>query len=187
MASRPKEMRLKKKLAEIAKREGLASPIEWIVSQIASGVTVTQMAKDVAAMELDEHRSEVFSRNWYSMIVNRLPVQEGERPAKEQIAAARREAAYVLLDHALEISDEPAHDSASVQRNRLRSDVRLRMAALWNREELGDRAGVAVHLDLGALHIEALRQRQCEMMTAYSQPVLQSGEADYEAEGGGAG
>ena len=110
MASRPKEMRLKRKLAEIAKREGLETPIEWVVSQVASGVTVTQMAKDVAAMELERHPSELFSRNWFSMMVNKLPVLEGERPAKEQIAAARREAAYVLLDHALEISDEPASD-----------------------------------------------------------------------------
>ena len=52
MASRPKEMRLKKKLAAIAASEGFARPIEWVVSEIASGVTVTQIAKNVAVLEL---------------------------------------------------------------------------------------------------------------------------------------
>jgi hypothetical protein len=110
-------------------------------------------------------------------VANRLKVPEGEPTAKEQIAAARREAAYVLLDDALRISDEPAEDSASVQRNRLRSDVRLRTAALWNRDELGDRAGVTVNLDLGALHLDALRRRA--VMHARVAPMLGTGEPDY--------
>jgi hypothetical protein len=107
-------------------------------------------------------------------------VREGETPAKEQIAVARREAAYVLLDDALRISDEPADDSASVQRNRLRSDVRLRTAALWNRDELGDRSGVTVNLDLGALHLDALRRRA--VTHARVVPMLETGEDDYMVE-----
>ena len=177
MASRPKEARLKRKLAAIAKGEGLETPIEWVVSQVASGVTVTQMAKEVAAIELPGHPPESFSRNWFSTVANRLQVREREASAKEQIAAARREAAYVLLDDALKISDEPAEDSASVQRNRLRSDVRLRTAALWNRAELGDRTGVTVNLDLGALHLDALRRRA--VPHARVVPMLETGEADY--------
>ena len=182
MASRPKEARLKKKLVAIAKREGFGAAIEWVVSEVASGVTITQMAKDVAASELPGHPAEQFSRNWYSMIVNKLPVPEGEPSAKDQIAAARREAAYVLLDDALKISDEAADDSASVQRNRLRSDVRLRTAALWNRDELGDRAGVTVNLNLGALHLDALRKRA--VTQGRIAPMLETGEADYTVDNG---
>lgn len=174
---------MKKKLAVIAKREGYQSPIEWVVSQIASGLTVTQLAKDVAAMELADHPPESFSRNWFSTVVNRLPVPEGSRPAREQIAEARRQAAYVLLDHALEIADEPAQDSASVQRNRLRSDVRLRTAALWNREELGDRAAMSISWDLGALHLAALQQRKLPPIQTV--PLLESGEPDYTLESSG--
>jgi hypothetical protein len=177
VASRPKETRLQKKLSEIAGREGFGSPIDWVVSEVASGVTITQMAKNVAAMELPEHPAEGFSRNWFSMIVNKLPVLEGTPSAKEQIAAARKEASYVLLDEAIGIADEPAHDNAAVQRNRLRTDVRLRTAALWNRDELGDRAGVAVKVDLGALHLNVLRHHA--VIHTQTTGMLDSGEADY--------
>jgi len=98
--------------------------------------------------------------------------------AKEQIAAARREAAYVLLDYSIQIADEPANDSASVQRNRLRSDVRLRTAALWNREDLGDRSGATMKINIGALHIEAMRARTLQAQAAVQQ--LDSGGPDFE-------
>jgi hypothetical protein len=181
VASRPKELRLKRKLTAIAKHDGFATAIEWIVSEVASGVTITQIAKNVAALELPAYPREELSRNWFSMLVNKLAVPEGSPSAKEQIAAARREASYVLLDEAIGIADEPADDSASVQRNRLRSDVRLRTAALWNREELGDRSGVTVSLSLGELHLDALRRRN--VPHAQSRPILESGEeADYTIE-----
>jgi hypothetical protein len=169
---------LKKKLQAIAGRAGLTTPLEWVVSEVASGVTITQLAKDVSGMDLPGHPEEEMSRNWFSMVVNKLPVPPGAPSAKEQIAAARREAAYVLLDHAIQIADEPANDSASVQRNRLRSDVRLRTAALWNREELGDRSAVTMKLNIGALHIEAMRARTLQTRAAI--PQLEAGALDFE-------
>ena len=176
MASRPKEARLTKKLAALAARDGYDTPIAWVVNQIENGTNVTTLARDVAAIELPDHLAEPCSRNWFSMVINKMPVREGASSAKEQIAQARREAAHLLVDEAMNIADEPVATSADVQRNRLRTETRLKIAGWWN-PDYSEKAKLAVSLDLGQLHLDALRRRAIQANTV---SPLESGEADYE-------
>jgi hypothetical protein len=179
MASRPKEARLKRKLAALAERDGYDTPLAWVVSRIENGTNVTALAREVAATELPDHPAEVFSRNWFSGLINKMPTSAGAPSAKEQIAQARREAAHLLVDEAMDIADEPVGSSADVQRNRLRTETRLKIAGWWN-PDYSDKAKVEVSLNLGQLHLEALRRRA---ILANTVPQLETGEADYEVLG----
>lgn len=176
MASRPKEARLKRKLTALAERDGYDTPLAWVVNRIENGTNVTALARKVATAELPDHPSEAFSRNWFSMVINKMPALEGGASAKEQIAQARREAAHLLVDEAMDIADEPVGTSADVQRNRLRTETRLRIAGWWN-SDYSDKAKLAVSVDLGQLHLQALRARALRVNTVHP---LASGEADYE-------
>ncbi len=156
MASRPKEARLKRKLVELAKRDGRATPLDWVVGKIEDGVTVTALAREIAV-----EMGEPCSRNWVSAVINRLTPD-----AKSRISGARKEAAHFLIDEALSITDEPVATSAEVQRNRLRADARFKIAGFWDREFYGDTKSVAVQLDFGQLHLDALRTRNMEREVA---------------------
>jgi hypothetical protein len=176
MASRPKEGRLKVKLAALAERDGCETPLAWVVNRIENGTNVTALAREVAATELPDHPAETFSRNWFSMVINKMPVPEGVASAKDQIAQARREAAHALVDEAMDIADERVATTADVQRNRLRTETRLKIAGWWN-PDYSEKAKVSVALDIGALHLSALRARAVQANTV---PQLESGEVDYE-------
>lgn len=173
MAGRRKLAKLRatmKKVAEAEMGDGTEA-IEWICAQIESGKTVGQLA-DFFATKMGEG----CSRSWFSYAINRDPDH------KARIAAARKEAAHVILDEALEIADRQVENesSASVQRARLQADTRVRLAALWNREAYGAQQG-QIQVNLGALHLEALRQ--CAVIHARTPPILDAGEADYEPAG----
>lgn len=85
--------------------------------------------------------------------MNRDPDRKG------RIQAARKLSAAAMLEEAIEIADEPAEDTAAVQRNRLRADTRVRLAGLFNKDEFGSSSGVSMKLNVGQLHVEAMRQR----------------------------
>jgi cell division septum initiation protein DivIVA len=151
MASRPKEQRLRAVLEKLAAKElgEGAEPIDLIVQRVANGQTVTAFAKEVA-----KAMGEEASRSWISWVCNRITPD-----AKARIAAARKDAAMVLAEEALAISDEPAKSTTDVQRNRLRADVRQNLAKAFDRETFGERASTTVHLSIGQLHLDALRRR----------------------------
>src|SRR5829696_6862288 len=141
MAGRPKEGRLKAKLAEIAKREmgPGATGLDWAVQKVADGVTIGKIGESV-------------SRSFFSWHSNNVTTD-----AKERIKAARKEATHVWAEQALEIAARPANTTADVQQSRLQIDTRRWLAAVFNREEFSEKQQHEVTLDIGALHLAALR------------------------------
>lgn len=174
MAARPKERKLKETLTALAKRDlgNDMTSTDWVVSKIESGVTVTALAK-----VLEVEMGESCSRGWVSSVLNRLSPD-----AKMRIQEARKEAAGVLIDEALSITDEPVGSTADVQRNRMRADTRMRIAGWWDRESYGDSKAALVELSFGALHLDALRKRNAESLRirATTQPALDAGSPDVE-------
>ncbi len=174
MAARPKERKLKATLTTLAKRDlgNDATSTDWVVSKIESGVTVTALAK---ALEVE--MGESCSRGWVSSVLNRLSPD-----AKTRIQEARKEAAGVLIDEALSITDEPVGSTADVQRNRMRADTRMKIAGWWDRESYGDSKAVSVELNFGALHLDALRRHKSDslQLRATAQPSLDNGSPDVE-------
>ena len=93
MAGRRKLTKLRatmKKVAEAEMGPG-AEVIEWICTRIESGKTVGQLADFFAGK-----MGESCSRSWFSYVINRDPAH------KARIVAARKEAAHIILDEALE-------------------------------------------------------------------------------------
>jgi hypothetical protein len=154
MAGRPKEGRLKAKLAEIAKREmgPGATGLDWTVQQVADGVTIGKIAELLA-----EEMGESVSRSFFSWHINNVTTD-----AKERIKAARKEATHVWAEQALNIAERPATTTADVQQARLQIETRRWLTAVFNRQEFSEKQQHEVTLDLGALHLAALRARAAE-------------------------
>jgi hypothetical protein len=154
MAGRPKERRLKMKLAEIAKREigPQATQVDWVVQQVADGVTIGKIAEHLA-----QEMKESVSRSFFSWYINHATPE-----AKERIKAARKEATHVWAEQALDIAARPATTTADVQQSRLQIDTRRWLAAVFNREEFSEKQQHEVTLDIGALHLAALRGQAAE-------------------------
>jgi hypothetical protein len=178
MAGRPKEGRLKAKLAEIAKREmgPGATGLDWTVQQVADGVTIGKIAELLA-----EEMEESVSRSFFSWHINNVTTD-----AKERIKAARKEATHVWAEQALNIAERPATTTADVQQARLQIETRRWLAGIFNREEFSEKQQHEVTLDLGQLHLAALRARAAdhaqlrplpaEIVSVSAVPALGSGE-----------
>src|SRR5947208_214977 len=82
MAGRPKERRLKTKLAEIAKREigPGATSVDWVVQKVADGVTIGKIAGYLA-----QEMNETVSRSFLSWYINHATPD-----AKARIKEARK-------------------------------------------------------------------------------------------------
>jgi hypothetical protein len=115
---------------------------------------------------------------------------------KARLDAARREAAGVLAELAVEISDavgaNPDATTAQVQSARLQVETRKWLAGVLDAHTFAPAQRHDVALDIGALHISALRARTAELRqqleplpveivspTAVPQS-LRSGEAQHE-------
>ena len=75
---------------------------------------------------------------------------------RESYRQARQAAADSLVEEGLAIADS-VREPTEVPGAKLRADFRRWMAARMNAESWGDRTGALVNIDLGRLHIEALR------------------------------
>lgn len=163
MAGRPKERRLKTKLAEIAKREigPHATPVDWVVQKVADGVTIGKIAEYLA-----QEMNESVSRTFFSWHINNATPD-----AKERIKAARKEATHVWAEQTLDIAERPASTTTEVQQARLQIETRRWLAGIFNREEFSEKQQHEVTLDLGQLHLAALRARAAQHAQVQRVPV----------------
>ena len=77
---------------------------------------------------------------------------------RESYRQARQAAADALVEEGLAIADG-VRDPSEVPGAKLRSDFRKWMAARMNAESWGEPRGASIEINLGALHLEALRNR----------------------------
>ena len=112
---------------------------ERIVERVASGETLAAIAQ-----ELDTSREQL------SQYMN----SDEQRAAA--LRSARARAADALVDQTVAIAD--AATPADAQVARLKIDVRQWAASRWNRAEYGQDRGPAVAINIGSLHLDALRQ-----------------------------
>jgi hypothetical protein len=184
MAARPKQRRFTAAIERIAEREGFEGPeagLEWAISEIEAGVPIAQLWKVV-----QEEAKETSTRQWSYTVLYGLA-----KDARARIREARKIGAHALVDEALEITDaalpggsRPVTNAAEAASTRLAVDTRLRLAAIFNREELGDSAPkVAVQVSVGALMLDAFRR--CQIDAKVQPQQLADGAADYEVLPGG--
>ena len=125
----------------------------FIFDQVASGRSLKDIASDLG-----------ISRPILSTWCN----NPSRRDAYRQ---ARRAAADALVEEGLAIADG-VRDPSEVPGAKLRADFRRWMAARMNADSWGEQRGASIEINLGALHLEALRNHS---------PVIEA-DADREDE-----
>ena len=180
MPGRPKERRLKTKLAEIAKREigPHATSVDWVARKVADGVTMGNLAEYVAG-----EMKESISRSFLSWHINNVTPD-----AKERISAARKEATHVWAEQALDIPEPPATITAEVLQARLQIETQRPLAAVLNRDECSSTKlrwtkGPSI-LQHSALELPSARRSSHPKAEIISETILpallESGEAQRE-------
>jgi len=130
-------------IAPLAERveanEGWAS----VITRIRQGETVGKIAEEYGV-----------SRGCFSEVLHSNPDR------KRQVEAARRDGATALLEQAIEIADDVREDKDANAKAKLKADVRVRIAAMFDPERFGTKAGAQVNINVQDLHLDALRARQ---------------------------
>ena len=136
---------LKKKiLTEIADNGGA----EWLYDQIASGITVAELARQYGC-----------TRSYVSRAINSIPEY------KTAMEGAREEAADALVEQGLEMVDGLGALSTSNEIAATREKVNFRkfMAGSLNQNKYGTRPQSNVTISIGDMHLDALRKVNSQM------------------------
>ena len=136
---------LKKKiLTEIADNGGA----EWLHDQIASGITVAELARQYGC-----------TRSYVSRAINSIPEY------KTAMEGAREEAADALVEQGLEMVDGLSALSTSNEIAATREKVNFRkfMAGSLNQNKYGTRPQSNVAISIGDMHLDALRKVNSQM------------------------
>lgn len=104
----------------------------------------------------------------------------GTPEGRQMLIDARANAAHVLAEETIDILDEADEDKQALQKAKLRAENHRWLAGKWNRKDYGEQPQVQInnHLDIGQLHIDAMRQRRIEEGDAT--PSLAIPGRDYE-------
>jgi len=121
---------------------------DWLYDQIASGVTVAEMARQYGC-----------TRSYVSRAINSIPEY------KVALEGAREEAADALVEQGLEMVDELSGDSSSNEIAATREKVNFRkfMAGSMNQNKYGTRPQSNVTISIGDMHLDALRKVNSQM------------------------
>lgn len=120
---------------------------EQIFDWLDAGRTQSEIAAELGVMR--------------TSITRWLNANEGR---KQALADSRALAATHLAEDSLTIADNVRGiDAAEVQAARLKIDARRFLAGVWDRERYGEQRGAAVTVNIGSLHLDALRQAQAAL------------------------
>ena len=136
---------LKKKiLTDVADNGGA----DWLYDQIASGVTVAEMARQYGC-----------TRSYVSRSLHTVPEY------KAALEGAREEAADALVEQGLEMVDGLSALSTSNEIAATREKVNFRkfMAGSLNQNKYGTRPQSNVTISIGDMHLDALRKVNSQM------------------------
>jgi transposase-like protein len=153
----------KRILTDVANNGGA----DWLYDQIASGVTVAEIARQYGC-----------TRSYVSRAINSNPEY------KAALEGAREEAADALVEQGLEMVDELSGDSSSNEIAATREKVNFRkfMAGSMNQNKYGTRPQSNVTISIGDMHLDALRKVNSQMaaIEAEDRAREQSIDTDYE-------
>ena len=121
---------------------------DWLFDQIASGVTVAEIARQYGC-----------TRSYVSRALHTVPEY------KDALEGAREEAADALVEQGLEMVDELSGDSSSNEIAATREKVNFRkfMAGSMNQNKYGTRPQNNVTISIGDMHLDALRKINTEL------------------------
>ena len=150
----------KRILTEVASNGGA----DWLFDQIASGITVAELARQYGC-----------TRSYVSRSLNSVPEYAAA------LSKARGEAADALVEQGLEMVDELSGASSPTEIAATREKVQWRkfMAGSMNQERYGTRPQSNVTLSIGDLHLDALRKFSADMKRVNSEAEAATIDAEY--------
>lgn len=150
----------KRILTEVASNGGA----DWLFDQIASGITVAELARQYGC-----------TRSYVSRSLNSVPEYAAA------LTKARGEAADALVEQGLEMVDELSGASSPTEIAATREKVQWRkfMAGSMNQERYGTRPQNNVTLSIGDLHLDALRKFSSDMKRVNSDAEAATIDAEY--------
>ena len=150
----------KRILTEVASNGGA----DWLFDQIASGVTVAELARQYGC-----------TRSYVSRSLNSVPEYAAA------LTKARGEAADALVEQGLEMVDGLSGASSPTEIAATREKVQWRkfMAGSMNQDRYGTRPQNNVTLSIGDLHLDALRKFSADMKRVNSDAEAATIDAEY--------
>ena len=150
----------KRILTEVASNGGA----DWLFDQIASGITVAELARQYGC-----------TRSYVSRSLNSVPEYAAA------LTKARGEAADALVEQGLEMVDGLSGASSPTEIAATREKVQWRkfMAGSMNQDRYGTRPQSNVTLSIGDLHLDALRKFSCDMKRVNSDAEAATIDAEY--------
>jgi len=150
----------KRILTEVASNGGA----DWLFDQIASGITVAELARQYGC-----------TRSYVSRSLNSVPEYAAA------LAKARGEAADALVEQGLEMVDGLSGASSPTEIAATREKVQWRkfMAGSMNQDRYGTRPQSNVTLSIGDLHLDALRKFSSDMKRVNSDAEAATIDAEY--------
>jgi hypothetical protein len=150
----------KRILTEVASNGGA----DWLFDQIASGITVAELARQYGC-----------TRSYVSRSLNSVPEYAAA------LTKARGEAADALVEQGLEMVDGLSGASSPTEIAATREKVQWRkfMAGSMNQERYGTRPQSNVTLSIGDLHLDALRKFSSDMKRVNSDAEAATIDAEY--------
>lgn len=150
----------KRILTEVASNGGA----DWLFDQIASGVTVAELARQYGC-----------TRSYVSRSLNSVPEYAAA------LSKARGEAADALVEQGLEMVDGLSGASSPTEIAATREKVQWRkfMAGSMNQERYGTRPQSNVTLSIGDLHLDALRKFSADMKRVNGEAEAATIDAEY--------
>ena len=150
----------KRILTEVASNGGA----DWLFDQIASGVTVAELARQYGC-----------TRSYVSRSLNSVPEYAAA------LSKARGEAADALVEQGLEMVDGLSGASTPTEIAATREKVQWRkfMAGSMNQERYGTRPQSNVPPSIGDLHLDALRKFSADMKRVNSEAEAATIDAEY--------
>ena len=150
----------KRILTEVASNGGA----DWLFDQIASGITVAELARQYGC-----------TRSYVSRSLNSVPEYAAA------LTKARGEAADALVEQGLEMVDGLSGASSPTEIAATREKVQWRkfMAGSMNQDRYGTRPQSNVTLSIGDLHLDALRKFSADMKRVNSEAEAATIDAEY--------
>ena len=150
----------KRILTEVASNGGA----DWLFDQIASGITVAELARQYGC-----------TRSYVSRSLNSVPEYAAA------LTKARGEAADALVEQGLEMVDGLSGASSPTEIAATREKVQWRkfMAGSMNQDRYGTRPQNSVTLSIGDLHLDALRKFSSDMKRVNSDAEAATIDAEY--------
>lgn len=182
MAGRPRAKRVLEDLrlravAELGDDDATAAPsaLDYVDHWLTNGGTMVRLAGDM------QHDSETSGLGAYDPALSAATINRalrnafGDEATDDRCARARARGAHSLVEETHDIADGEVKSSEDASRARNRIGSRQWAATAYARDTFGNRGNqVAVQVNLGVMHLDALRQRAIAVSIAQT-PTLTAG------------